>query len=266
MNSVQLGKYYLDNKGEFSGETHHAKLLIGLKKFAEPVEGLVVGIDVGACIGGYLKNIEEMCPELGSQIICFEPNPQNIRVLEDKITDKNIKLFKHCISNETKTTAFYNWVGQPNTSGNGKGGLKSRGAKLCDIDVKPLDTVLDAEFAEKEICIKFIKIDTEGNDTNVIKSMKKYLPKTKYIIFECSDCLDDFRGPGIRNPMKDIVDFLSSNGFDTYRIGTKKLIKVNDQYWNPIYESVKFWSDCFAIKKDDPLIHKLINSKFDYIY
>tara|TARA_B000000477_G_scaffold116606_1_gene114579 strand:- start:167 stop:292 length:126 start_codon:yes stop_codon:yes gene_type:complete len=39
--------------------------------------------------------------------------------------------------------------------------------------------------------IKFIKIDTEGNDTNVIKGLEKYLPKTKYIIFECSDCLDD---------------------------------------------------------------------------
>ena len=34
-----------------------------------------------------------------------------------------------------------------------------------------------------------------------------------------------FRGPGIKNPMKDIVDFLSKNGFDTYRIGTKKLFK-----------------------------------------
>jgi hypothetical protein len=78
---------YLDNKGEFSGETHHAKLLIGLKKFAEPVEGLVVGIDVGACIGGYLKNIEEMCSEPERQILCFEPNPQNIKVLENNITD-----------------------------------------------------------------------------------------------------------------------------------------------------------------------------------
>tara|TARA_B000000475_G_scaffold259075_1_gene241683 strand:- start:1641 stop:1796 length:156 start_codon:yes stop_codon:yes gene_type:complete len=51
--------------------------------------------------------------------------------------------------------------------------------------------------------------------------------------------------------MKDIVDFLSKNGFDTYKIGTKKIFKVNDEYWNQVY---------------DDLIYKLINKKFDYIY
>jgi len=124
--------------------------------------------------------------------------------------------------------------------------------------------VLDNEFNNENIIIKFIKIDTEGNDSNVIKGFEKYLSKTKYIIFECSDCLDDIRGPGIKNPMKDIVDFLSKNGFDTYRIGTKKLFKVNDEYWNQIYDDIKFWSNCFALKKDDDLIHELINQNFDY--
>ena len=66
--------------------------------------------------------------------------------------------------------------------------------------------------------------------------------------------------------MKDIVDFLSSNGFDTYRIGTKKLFKVNDEYWNQVYDNFKFWSNCFALKKDDQLIRNLINKNFDYVY
>ncbi len=100
----------------------------------------------------------------------------------------------------------------------------------------------------------------------MLKGFSKYLQKTKYIIFECSDCLDDIRGPGIVNPMKDVVDFLSNHGFDTYRIGIRKLFKVNDEYWNQVYEDVKFWSNCFALKKDDPLIHDLINDQFDYIF
>jgi len=66
--------------------------------------------------------------------------------------------------------------------------------------------------------------------------------------------------------MKDIVDFLSKNEFDTYRIGTKKLFKVNDEYWNQVYDDLKFWSNCFSLKKDDNLIHKLINENFDYKY
>jgi FkbM family methyltransferase len=179
--------------------------------------------------------------------------------------DKNLKLFKHCVSNETFTSSLYNWKDKIiNEKGNGIAGLRSGGSKICDIDVKKLDDVLDNEFKNEDIMIKFVKIDTEGNDTNVIKGFKKYLPKTKYIIFECSDCLDDIRGPGIVNPMKDIVEFLSNHGFDTYRIGTKKLIKVNDEYWHQGYEDVKFWSNCFSLKKDDDMIYKLIDENFDY--
>jgi len=268
----ELGAYYLRKKAEFTGESGHYKLLQGLKKYAEPVANTIqtVGIDVGSCVGNYISNISEICTEANTQILCFEPNPVNSAVLEEKIKlyiHPEIKLFKHCISDTTTTTGFYNWKGsKQNAAGNGVAGLRSGGTKICTVDVKKLDTVLRDEFGTKPIVIKFIKIDTEGNDTNVIKSLQTYLPNTRYIIFECSDCLDDARGPGIKNPMKTIVDFLSTHGFDTYRIGTKKLIKVNDTYWNNVYENVKFWSNCFALKKDDTLINKLITVNFDYTY
>jgi FkbM family methyltransferase len=271
MNTVELANYYFRNKDEFFGENGHEKLLVGLNKYVTTINDdncKIVGIDVGCCVGDYIQNINNICMEENKQILCFEPNPVNIVALEPKINqDKKIKLFKHCVSNETTTASFYNWKDNyTNNTGNGIAGLRSGGAKICEIDVKKLDDVLDAEFNNENIIIKFIKIDTEGNDSNVIKGFEKYLPNTKYIIFECSDCLDDIRGPGIKNPMKDIVDFLSKNGFDTYRIGTKKLFKVNDEYWHQVYDDLKFWSNCFALKKDDNLIHKLVNKNFDYIY
>jgi FkbM family methyltransferase len=270
MNS-SLVNYYVTNKNEFVGEDGHEKLLVGLKKYITNINDTnckIVGIDVGCCIGDYIPNINAICMEKNKKILCFEPNPVNILALEPKINqDNTLKLFKHCISNETTTTSFYNWKdSNNNNTGNGIAGLRSGGEKICDVDVKKLDDVLDNEFNNENIIIKFIKIDTEGNDGNVIKGFEKYLPKTKYIIFECSDCLDDIRGPGIKNPMKDIVDFLSKNGFDTYRIGTKKLFKVNDEYWHQVYDDLKFWSNCFSLKKDDNLIHKLINENFDYTY
>jgi FkbM family methyltransferase len=271
MNSVALADYYIRNKNDFYSEKGHEKLLIGLKKYVTPINEnnvKIVGIDVGCCVGDYLKNIKDICVEGNKKILCFEPNPANILELEPKINqDNTLKLFKFCISNETTTTSLYNWKDMnDNPSGNNLAGLRSGGVRICDIDVKKLDDVLDKEFVNEDIIIKFIKIDTEGNDSNVIKGLKKYLSKTKYIIFECSDCLDDFRGPGIKNPMKDVVDFLSNNGFDTYRIGTKKLLKVNDEYWNQVYEDVKFWSNCFSLKKDDKLIDLLINKNFDYTF
>ena len=269
-NYTGITKYYLDNKREFLGEDGHEKLLIGLKKFIKPESGgsTVVGLDVGCCVGDYISNLEEICNEDNKKILCFEPNPVNISKLEPLIADReNIKLLKHCVSNETSNASLFNWKNsKSNDSGNGVAGLRSGGEKICDVLVKKLDDVLDEEFKDKDILIKFAKIDTEGNDTNVIKGFKKYLSKTKYLIFECSNCLDDIRGPGIKNPMKEIVDLLSEYGFNTYRIGTKKLFQVNDEHWNPIYEEVKFWSNCFALKKDDMIIKDLINQDFDYLF
>jgi FkbM family methyltransferase len=268
MNRDQLVDYYLSHKNEFVAEDGHEKLLVFLKKHMEPISttAKIVGIDVGCCIGDYIKHIYELCPEQNKDIICFEPNPENIKVLEQRIGNiPFIHLYKHCVSNVTTTTSFYNWRdNQENRSGNGVAGLRSGGSKICDVDVKRLDDVLDSHYKDQDIIIKIIKIDTEGNDTNVLKGFEKYLSKTRYIIFECSDCLDDMRGPGIKNPMKDIVDFLSVRGFDTYRIGTKKLFKVNDEYWSQTYDDVKYWSNCFALHKDDTIISKLIDENFDY--
>jgi len=265
-----LLNYYIQNRNEFYGEDGHKKLLIDLKNYVSNIDDTnckIIGMDVGCCVGKYISNINKICFEKNKKILCFEPNPKNILELEPKINkDKNLKLFKICVSNETTTTSFYNFKGTDNKTGNGCAGLRSGGSKICNIDVKKLDDILDNEFHNENIVIKFLKIDTEGNDGNVIKGFEKYLPKTKYIIFECSDCLDDFRGPNLKNPMKDIVDFLSKNGFDTYRIGTKKLFKVNDEYWSDVYERYKFWSNCFAIKKDDDLINKLIDKNFNYKY
>jgi len=268
MEPLELADYYVTNKNEFYGEDGHEKLLVGLKKHLSPINDIskIVGIDVGCCVGSYIHHINEICNETNKKILCFEPNPVNIKELEPKInSDANLKLFKCCISNETTRTSFYNWKDSTsNEKGNGIAGLRSGGEKICDIDVKKLDDILDNEFANEDIIIKLIKIDTEGNDSNVLKGFEKYLSKTKYIIFECSDCLDDMRGPGIQNPMKDIVDFLSKNGFDTYRIGTRKLFKVNDEYWCDIYDDLKIWSNCFSLKKGDTLIHDLVNENFDY--
>jgi FkbM family methyltransferase len=240
-----LAKYYLENRAEFVGEAGHEKLLTCLKQLVQK-EPNTIGIDVGSCIGKYIHNIQDICGD-GAQIFCFEPNPVNIAELEPNLP-VNCNLFKHCLSHETVSAALYNWKGrQDNKAGNGIAGLRGGGAKLCDVEVKRLDDVLDTEFGNKVPAIQFMKIDTEGNDGNVLKGLRRHLNKTKYIIFECSDCLDDIRGPGIPGPMKDIVDFLSAEGFDTYRIGTKKLLKVNDEFWSQTYEDVKFWSNCFAL-------------------
>ncbi len=266
MNNAQ---YYLNNNREFFGEDGHYKLLDGLKQFVKPQideqNKHIIGLDVGCCIGDYINNIKDVCKEY-DKILTFEPNPVNLDVLLPKInSETNIDLYDCCISNVESITGFYNSKDRPNNAGNGVAGLRCNGELIKTVNVFRLDTILNS-LNINNILIKFIKIDTEGNDSNVIKSLGQYILNTKYIIFECSDCLDDNRGPNIPNPMKDIVDYLDNYGFDTYRLGTKKMLKVNGKDWDNIYEKVKFWSNCFAIKKDNKLINSLIDNNGNYIY
>ena len=259
--------YYCKNRNEFFGEDGHKKLLEGLKMFIpQNTEKQNICLDVGCCIGKYLDTFNDICKE--KQIICFEPNPANLEILKPKLRDiDNITLYECCISDKETTANFYNYkTKSENNAGNGLAGLRSGGDKICSVDVVRLDTVLEKEICADDFTLKLVKIDTEGNDTNVIKSLGRFLQNTEYMIFECSDCLDDHRGPGFLNPMKDIVDYLSENGFDTYRIGTKKLLKVNDEYWDDTYEKIKFFSNCFALKKNDAIINKLIDPTFQYTY
>lgn len=271
----QLVNYYLNNKGEFYQENGHERLLVELKKYIKQIDTdkQIIGLDVGSCVGDYINNFKEICTEENSRIFCFEPNPVNIEKLkQNQIFTQTIgeqkkcfgKLFECGISDQITKQPFFNFLDKrDNNAGNGIAGLRSGGEKICDVDIRTLDDVLTQEFGENDFIIKFLKIDTEGNEYNVFRGFEKYLNKTKYTIFECSDCLDDFRGPAIKNPMKTIVEFLSKHGFDTYRIGTKKLLKVNDEYWDQVYDDVKFHSNCFSIKKDDPLINYLIDNDFN---
>ena len=260
--------YYKQKRHEFRSDTPHnlliKKLIKVIKKY--DTDKLIVGIDVGCNVGDYIQNLKTICSEYNSQILCFEPNPVNISEIEKKIhSNENITLYNCALSNVNTVANFYNWKGNSeNKIGNGIAGLRSGGNFICQTKVKRLEDVLDKQFKNEDILIKFLKIDVEGNDSNVIKGFEKYLNKTEYIVFECSDCLDDHRGPGIKNPMKDIVDFLSKHNFDTYRIGTKKLFKVNDECWDQTYEDIKFWSNCFSLKKNNKIIDLIIDTNYNY--
>jgi FkbM family methyltransferase len=272
MNANQLVQYYLQHmKTQFWGEIPQRKFLQVFKQHVEaPVisdDETLIAIDVGANKGDFVREFHAIykVPPTQYTTYLFEPNPVNLQHLIKHYTTENIIVSSQAISDVDESSAFYNWVGaHTNVLGNGNAGLRSGGQKIADIQVVRLDSFFSSINLDIQgLNIFFLKVDTEGNDTKVIKGLGKYISSVKYILFECSDCLDDHRGPGIAQPMKDIVEFLDQRGFNVYRIGTHKLIQVNGEYWHDDYEK-KTWSDCFAMKKQDPLIHKLINENFDY--
>ena len=63
------------------GEDEHEKLLVGLKKYITNINDanyIIVGIDVGSCVGDYIPNLNVICMEKNKKILYFEPNPVNI--------------------------------------------------------------------------------------------------------------------------------------------------------------------------------------------
>lgn len=254
--------YYLYHKNEFRGEDGHEKLLkLLIDHVPQEKDGMtVIGIDVGANVGKYIPDIKKICTESDHKIICIEPNPLNFDILKKMSVDKTL-LFNCAVSNKNSVMPFYSYHND-NYVGNPHGGLFSHqcGKHISNVEVNTLDSIVQSVISgTDDYVIKFVKIDTEGHDTMIIEGMSNILPKTRYIIFECSDCLDDFRGPGIKNPMKRIVTFLDKRGFDVYRIGTKRLLKVNGDDWDDLYEQDKFWSNCFAAKKGDPLMEIIVD-------
>lgn len=270
--TLTAGQYYREYFTEFHGDEGHDKLIEGLKKFVQVNEDekgkKIFGIDVGTCIGKYLPNYKEVCKNENLNIIAFEPNPVNIDSLvknSEYYNFNNYRLYTCGLSNIKGKSGFFNSesYGEWNPASNGGAGLTCKGEKIGEIEITTLDDILKDE---KDYIIKFIKIDVEGQDTKVIKGMGKTLDYVKYLIFECSDCLYDHRGPGIPNPTQDIVEYLDQKGFDTYKIGTKKLLKMNQPHWDPVFDEIRFHANCFSIKKEDNIINKLIDTNFNYIY
>ena len=51
----------------------------------------------------------------------------------------------------------------------------------------------------------------------------------------------------------------------------EKMVFIDIDKWKTLfdwefYDDLKFWSNCFALKKDDSIIDKLIDKNFNYLY
>jgi FkbM family methyltransferase len=253
--------YYLDNRGEFGGEEGHEELVKRLEGIIPLRSTSVIAIDVGGNIGGEMETIDKLCPE-EKTVLVIEPNPVNITELHGKFDSReDVVIIPMAVSDTKRVGNFYNHPGiSGNPIGNAQAGLDpiTGAQKICSVNITTLDSLLK-HYPDHPI--KYIKIDTEGHDTRVIRGMGNNLHRVDYLVFEASDCLDDERGPKEETPLQNIVEFLDSRGFDVYRIGTKRLLKLNGEMWDEIYEKVKFWSNCFAMKKENLVRDQLIDSK-----
>lgn len=182
-------------------------------------------LDIGANIGDYTKLLASNFPQ--AQILSFEINPLSYKELKKIETmHTNIQTFNFGLSNEQKTITIFDYS---NISGSGHTSIY----KDVLTHIHKADDVLEIKshvqigdnFIASEIKInklKFIKIDTEGHELEIIKGLIKSIEKFAPIIqFEFNEM-----NVISRAHFTDIKNVLTNYNF--FRLLPHGMLQIND--------------------------------------
>lgn len=208
-------------------------------------------LDIGANIGHMTIPMSYACGKEGL-VLAFDPNPFVFEILTQNIALNpeytNIKANNFAIT-ETDGDFFYN----SSEASFNNGGISSEkvnrhGKYALETKIKGvhLKKYLSENYSEQLLKLKLIKIDTEGYDIEIIKSIKDLLLEYKPVVitecfgrnpvdkkFEQFEILNsigyqlyyfsDFVGDATIEPIKIKEDMLKVKHFDLYAIHSSKI-------------------------------------------
>jgi len=188
------------------------EILTNLSKIIKPNSTV---IDIGAHTG----NMSVAYSLFANKVISFEPNPTTFEVLEkNSELNPNIEPFNYAVSDEEGPLEFhYSDFGFCN------GGFATRtnfgvgvtGHKV-PIDVYAID--LEKFLEDKEVGeISLIKIDAEGHDKDILKTLTNIINKHKPILIT-----EIYNGLS-PNEITDLLDTIHSLGYKAYDEEVNKL-------------------------------------------
>lgn len=196
-------------------------------------------IDVGAACGKLTKKWDQ---KLKGKCVfyCIEPLPASFEKLKS-IECNNIRIFNLAINETEGIQPFY--VSKyanassllPIVLNNAKLWKQPKGSEHIDftdtekiqVQVKRLDSFLRENELNDSI-IDFIKIDTQGNDFNVVKSLGDMINNVKEIMLEVQVVpFEYYKGQSNKN---DIIAYMTEKGFDLYR-KTRQSTNQEENLW-----------------------------------
>ncbi len=204
----------LNSEGnEVTGESHVLRRL-------SKVENLNVFVDVGANTGGYTDEILTHFPT--AKVYAIEPHPKTFKLLKKNITSSRAVLWNGGMGEKKGQGQLWDFADdaalkhtQPTSTlaSTVKEVIEEFHQQKAQAFTFPI-TTLDA-FAEKENItrIDLLKIDTEGNELQVLQGATKLIKQNKirYIQFEFNEM-----NVYARTYFKDFMDLLP--GYTFYRL------------------------------------------------
>ena len=209
--------------------------------FSTLKEGVV--LDVGANIGNYTKNILKISPDI--QIYAFEPHPITYKKLTMSVASKNFFSFNLAVGSKNSSLQLYDYA---NKDGSSHASTykqviecihKSK-AIYYDIQAIRMDDFLKEHSIDS---IDLLKIDTEGNELDVLKGLGNWIleGKIKAIHFEFNEM-----NVISRSFFKDFWDILPN--FNFFRMLRNGLIPI--EHYNPVDCEIYAFQNILALIKD----------------
>lgn len=172
-------------------------------------------IDIGANIGEHTVSMGLAVGKSGL-VVSFDPNPMVFNVLKTNSElnqDKtHIEPFNCAISEEDGEFYYNSSEASFSNGGISTEKINRHGKFQLEQKIKGvnLDTFLHAHFAEKLSDLRLIKVDTEGYDKEILKSIAPIIRKYKpVIIAECFPKLN-------KEERLDLYHTIAQHGYDLY--------------------------------------------------
>lgn len=220
-----------------SGESHFLT-----HYFRGRLGGMV--FDVGANVGNYSKKVLRANPNV--TLYAFEPHPKTFKVLTDNVHQSNFIAVNAAAGQEDGMLSLYDYEAKDGSSHASLyqdviENIHQQKSIEHKVQVLSLGAYASSKNIEK---IDLLKIDTEGNELNVLKGMSAYIQsgKIEAIHFEFNEM-----NVSSRTFFRDFWELLP--GYDFYRLLPTGMTKIES--YNPVFCEIFAYQNIVAILKPD---------------
>jgi hypothetical protein len=125
-------------------------------------------------------------------------------------------------------------------------------SKVVEVNTIPLWRIMEKIDWDKVSYVEFLKIDTQSNDLNVIKSAKEYIEKVCFVQAEYYTN-GEYEGEGdMQGCFDDMVDYMKNYNFQPYAVTSTDLWFVNKNMVS-IIQKEKICDDSYEFPSGPPL-------------
>ena len=232
--SIGINNFENDN---LSGEKHLLNVI--LKTFNKPII-----FDIGGNVGNYSNSIKSLSKN--SIIYSFEPHPKTYGILKLNADKYGYNAYNYACGDKESKLQLYDYEDESSGTEHASlyketfDNLYHKKVISYEVDVITLDKfVLDNKINK----INLLKIDTEGNDFNVLLGAKECLHKNIIDIIHF-----EFNSMNVycRVFFKDFFDLLIN--YNLFRLLPKSFIPINN--YEPIHCEIFAYQNIVAVNKN----------------